>query len=142
MEAKEAQEAAIKYNGRRVNGTCFVLVVADNGHRHDLPLYLRIVNHSPTGFEWGYGGSGQAQLALAILAHATKDHDLAQRLHQRYKWDVIARLDRDASWVISKEDVLAWVAATGADKVEAQCDDHLEGWANGTTQPGSGMPEG
>ena len=25
-------------------------------------------NHSPTGFEWGYGGSGPAQLALALLA--------------------------------------------------------------------------
>jgi len=23
-------------------------------------------NHSPDGFEWGYGGSGPAQLALAI----------------------------------------------------------------------------
>ena len=25
-------------------------------------------NHSPTGFEWGYCGSGPAQLALALLA--------------------------------------------------------------------------
>ena len=24
-------------------------------------------NHSPTGFAWGYGGSGPSQLALAIL---------------------------------------------------------------------------
>ena len=27
-----------------------------------------IVRHSPTGFEWGYGGSGPAELALNILA--------------------------------------------------------------------------
>ena len=26
-------------------------------------------NHSPSGFEWGYGGSGPAQLALAKLPH-------------------------------------------------------------------------
>lgn len=28
---------------------------------------LKIRNHSPTGFNFGYGGSGPAQLALAIL---------------------------------------------------------------------------
>lgn len=28
---------------------------------------LKIRNHSPDGFEWGYGGSGPSQLALAIL---------------------------------------------------------------------------
>ncbi|MCK4554525.1 hypothetical protein KAU19_06245, partial [Candidatus Parcubacteria bacterium] len=26
-----------------------------------------VINHSPDGFAWGYGGSGPAQLALAIL---------------------------------------------------------------------------
>ena len=31
---------------------------------------LDLANHSPTGFEWGYGGSGPAQLALALLADA------------------------------------------------------------------------
>ena len=27
-------------------------------------------NHSPDGFNWGYGGSGPAQLALALLLDA------------------------------------------------------------------------
>lgn len=29
----------------------------------------RVVHHSPDGYEWGYGGSGPADLALNILAH-------------------------------------------------------------------------
>lgn len=33
-----------------------------------LPLRLDLANHSPSGFEWGYMGSGPAQLALALLA--------------------------------------------------------------------------
>ena len=37
-----------------------------------LRLRLDLFNHSPTGFEWGYGGSGLAQLALAILAEDQK----------------------------------------------------------------------
>ena len=35
--------------------------------------------HSPTGFEWGYGGSGPADLALNILLAATADRDFAAR---------------------------------------------------------------
>src|SRR5262245_22144387 len=38
--------------------------------RSPLPLCLELRNHSPTGFEWGYGGSGPAQLALALLVDA------------------------------------------------------------------------
>lgn len=38
------------------------------GKQYPLALRLDLFNHSPTGFECGYGGSGPAQLALAILA--------------------------------------------------------------------------
>src|SRR5215469_11969326 len=31
-------------------------------------MRLELVNHSPSGFDWGPGGSGPAQLALALLA--------------------------------------------------------------------------
>lgn len=56
-----------------------------------LPLRLDLWNHSPTGFEFGYGGSGPAQLALAILADCCGD-ELAIAFHQPFKWAVIARL--------------------------------------------------
>ena len=46
---------------------------------------------SPSGFNWGYGGSGPAQLALAILLRAT-DHETAVAYYQAFKWDVIAKL--------------------------------------------------
>lgn len=39
--------------------------------RHDLR------NHSPDGFEWGYSGSGPAQLALALAADVLGDDDRA-----------------------------------------------------------------
>lgn len=35
-----------------------------------LKMRLDLVNKSPTGFEWGYCGSGPWQLALALLADA------------------------------------------------------------------------
>lgn len=55
-----------------------------DGTRSKLPLRTDVANHSPTGHEWGYGGSGPAQLALDLLLDATHDderfHELADRL--------------------------------------------------------------
>lgn len=50
----------------------------------------KVFNHSPDGFAWGYGGSGPAQLALALLLeHGLTDED-AVRLHQDLKFEVVA----------------------------------------------------
>jgi len=50
----------------------------------------KVYNHSPDGFNWGYGGSGPAQLALAICIELkTKEH------YQTFKWRVIAKLPQE-----------------------------------------------
>lgn len=67
-----------------------------------------IVYHSPAGFEFGYGGSGPADLALNILARFT-DHDTAFELHQRFKWAFVARLP-EAGGRIAASDVEVWIA--------------------------------
>ena len=56
---------------------------------------LRVTNHSPSGFSWGYGGSGPAQLALALLLEAGASEMEAQRHHQDFKWAHIAKLDTE-----------------------------------------------
>jgi hypothetical protein len=45
-------------------------------------------NHSPDGFNWGYGGSGPAQLALAIMLKLTGKADG----YQYFKLAVIAKI--------------------------------------------------
>src|SRR5439155_2970286 len=58
-----------RYEGKRCNG---ITEVSVNGVPLNPRLDLR--KHSVTGFEWGYGGSGPAQLALALLAdHLAND---------------------------------------------------------------------
>jgi hypothetical protein len=94
-------EAMKLYTGQRArNGTCHVHVV-EEGRRRALPWRLDLFNHSPTGFNWGYGGSGPAQLALAILADLLGDDVLAVRLHQPFKWQVVARLRSD-DWALDE----------------------------------------
>jgi len=56
----------------------------------------KIWNHSPDGFNWGYGGSGPSQLALAIFLRLFKSTyitcDDKQYSYQDFKWDVIAKI--------------------------------------------------
>lgn len=41
--------------------------VTVNGEDLDLAGSLKVRDHSPTGFSWGYNGSGPSQFALALL---------------------------------------------------------------------------
>jgi hypothetical protein len=69
---------------------------------------LDLWNHSPTGFEWGYGGSGPAQLALAILADHTGDDDEAVTLHQDFNRLVVAQLPF-RRWEITGVQLESWL---------------------------------
>ena len=73
----------------------------------DLPSRLDLYNQSPTGFEWGYGGSGPAQLALALLADAQGD-EIAQVHYQDFKRAVVT--DFGACWSITAEQIRRFVA--------------------------------
>jgi hypothetical protein len=66
-----------------------------------LPLRLDLRNHSPTGFAWGYGGSGPSQLALAILADYLRDDHTALTLYMDFKWAVITRLPERKVWTLT-----------------------------------------
>ena len=88
-----------RYEGRR---TWRGVAVTVNGH--PLNPRLDLYNHSPTGFEWGYGGSGPAQLALAILADHLADDAQALIFYQRFKWAVVAKLPR-RRWTLTSRDI-------------------------------------
>ena len=70
---------------------------------------LAVARHSPNGFGWGDGGSGPAQLALAILLRAT-DRGTAAAHYQAFKWDVIAELPQ-ADFSLRLAKVRDWLAS-------------------------------
>jgi hypothetical protein len=86
------------YRGTRTNGVARVVVI-DGPKSYELDPRLGLRNHSPDGFEWGSGGNGAAQLALAILAdHFRKDaggDHRALALYQQFKQLVVALLPRE-----------------------------------------------
>ena len=86
-----------------------VVTVCDGQKSEPLPLRMDLFNHSPAGFSWGYGGSGPAQLALALLADALADDDRAVRLHQEFKFKVVACWPEGERWWITTEQIAAVV---------------------------------
>lgn len=69
---------------------------------------LLLANHSPTGLEWGYLGSGPAQLSLAILLHATGDPFDALHYYQRFKRDFVSTWGE--RWSIKEGEIIVWLA--------------------------------
>ena len=66
--------------------------LTDEGYTTQLSLEksLQVVNHSPDGFQWGYSGSGPAQLAAAILNEITGDPDLTRQYYEFFKFDHVS----------------------------------------------------
>ncbi len=88
------------YTGRRTEPLhCEVFVDG-----YPLRLSQRGRQHSPDGFEWGYGGSGPAALAHSILTYEY-GAAVADEHYQQFKWDIIANLDQDAPWTLTSADL-------------------------------------
>lgn len=85
--------------------------VTKNDKPFDHQPSLKVRNHSPDGFAWGYGGSGPAQLALAILLEET-NRRAAEALYQQFKAEVIAALSKD-NWSLTSDDVRDWLQEKG-----------------------------
>ena len=94
-----------RYEGKRLAGVATVTVDGKS-----LDPRFDLANHSPGGFEWGYAGSGPAQLALALPANALEDDEQACLWHQDFKRVVVAQLPR-AGWNLTAEEIRVRVKA-------------------------------
>lgn len=104
------------YSGIRTASGCAVTVTDSHGSRGLDPRFdLR--THSPDGFEWGYGGSGPAQLALALTADVLGDDDAALGIYQRLKFRVVGRLAADG-WTLTADELTETLAALGGSEAE------------------------
>ena len=122
--------------GRTTDKKVWVGVRSEHETRHrDLNPRNDLFNHSPDGFEYGYAGSGPAQLALAILADHLKNRPedmryakriarlddaelessdkLAVRIHQAFKFIAITPIKGD-SWQITSAQVTDYLKKMAA----------------------------
>ena len=113
------------YTGKRINESRVTVTYHDSGLLKEVrgvkPLPLRpsleIANHSPDGFNWGYGGSGPAQLALALVYDAIKQENPTLSLmevrgkalyhYQDFKWKFVCGWGD--TWEITSKDIVNWL---------------------------------
>lgn len=89
------------------DGTVTPVTVTKDGAILSPAASQKVWNHSPDGFQWGYGGSGPAQLALAICLDVTGDEHKAVVLHQHFKRDFVCGWGE--TWEITSEEVEDWI---------------------------------
>jgi hypothetical protein len=99
-----------------ISGECIV-TVSSGSRRRPLRARQDIRNHSPTGFEWGYGGSGPAQLALALVADCMGRKYARPGIYQRVKKTIVSKLPHDG-WTLTETSLKA--AILDAEAVEAE----------------------
>lgn len=80
-----------------------VAVVNEDGSESMLPHLSR---HSPTGFGWGYAGSGPADLARSILVHATGD-EVSEAEYMAFKFGVVTQMPAEG-WGLPQHAVRTW----------------------------------
>lgn len=80
-----------KFVGFRIDGR--PLVYWDGVWLDPAPS-IKMINHSPDGFEWGYAGSGCAQLSLAVCLKWLSVEE-SRAYYQQFKSEVISRLPED-----------------------------------------------
>lgn len=92
------------YTGKRTANGVQVQV---DGVTLPLEPSVKLRNHSPDGFEFGYRGSGPSQLALAIMLDCYGER-IASLYYQEFKDRFIAVADQDG-FVISSDDMDTWL---------------------------------
>lgn len=109
-----------KYHVGRPHGQVQVYVSHESGEVRGYELLpdasQKLRNHSPDGFEFGYAGSGPAQLSLAILYDFTGDEQAALTHYQEFKQAFIARMPR-AGRTVHGEDIRQWLTAQAVPEV-------------------------
>lgn len=98
------QHRSKRYVGASGDDEHVVVVYPPNGAPYELNPRFDVRNHSPTGFCWGYHGSGPAQLALAILCDYL-GRDEALRYYQQFKDAAIATIPRENNFELTTTEI-------------------------------------
>jgi hypothetical protein len=101
------------YYGTRAGAVAEVLVLEADGRARSLTpeASLTLRNHSPTGFEWGYRGSGPAQLALGILLDYYGGEHLMLVVESYQLFKEVVALMPDDKWDLTGAELQMWMEA-------------------------------
>jgi len=123
IEAPDLRDGPVYTGWREARATPVCVVSLDEKGEPVARPVIHYSRHSPTGFEWGYGGSGPADLAYAILRDYLGQHagqpmsrarwheamdNVAEALHQEFKSAFVTYF-AERCWHLSAASVEAWL---------------------------------
>ncbi|RAW44562.1 hypothetical protein DQW50_13545 [Halorubrum sp. 48-1-W] len=114
VQSRTSTDPDVIYVGYRRRGRAIVEKQSDQ-EQLTPERSLELASHSPSGFEWGYGGSGPAQLALALLLDYTDDEDVALAEYMSFKTEVVSQLEctgADGCWRLTEREIDAALRET------------------------------
>lgn len=121
LEVFALPDSGVSYMGAIVGqDTDRYLWVTRRGRTSFIPLELSLeyVKHSPTGFCWGYAGSGPAQLAFAILLDFLNgDVERVRGTYMDFKFRVIAALPMDKDFQITGQQIESALSVIDAERL-------------------------
>lgn len=85
-------------------------MVTEGEAAYNLP---HLVKHSPTGFEYGYGGSGPSDLARSIIGDFLHDRNPDPEVYHHFKWDFVSLWREDAEHEITDDMIDKWMTEKG-----------------------------
>ena len=88
------------YHGKRHNESEVSVWIEEDGTTRALEHHVR---HSPSGFNWGYAGSGPSELARCLIMDAF-GADPQPAVYMKFKDEVIAPLEDD-EWSMTELDI-------------------------------------
>ncbi|MDY0174499.1 MAG: DUF6011 domain-containing protein [Bacteroidales bacterium] len=91
-----------------------IVLSRDNNGTKTVNVQQKMIVHSPTGFEWGYNGSGCADLALNILFNFVSA-ERALEIYQEFKEQFVSRVPEKGG-EIKKKDIEDWIFAKNQDR--------------------------
>ncbi len=106
-QSRPSDDSDVVYVGYRRRGRAIVEKQSDQEQLAP-DRSLELANHSPSGFNWGYDGSGPAQLALALLLDYTDDEDVALKEYTEFKTKVVSQLEctePDGCWRLTGREI-------------------------------------
>jgi hypothetical protein len=106
-----------------------------DGKLLNLQASLKYCSKSPTGFNWGYGGSGPAQLAHEICRQLY-GLETANLVFQDFKWTFISSIQGDSFDMVLDLKVFNNAHGLGEDLTGTDDDDDLYDDDNGPTGHG------
>lgn len=84
--------------------------------RFNFPQVVR--KHSPTGMEWGYGGSGPADFAINAILRVTGQKKIAvsPQIYQEFKNQFVAKIPSQGG-TIRGDDIISFVKQFGGVRI-------------------------